>query len=757
MNSIQGLLSTSRSGRRLFLVGGAVIALTVVAAALAILDLRADAVEDFESDLQNLGVALAEETSRSILTVDLVLQEMQRRAQRADIETPEELRRIMGDEDVNRILSERLKSLPQTNAISIVGADGRIVNSSRGATAVGIIVTDRDFFRHFRDQDDPGMFIGAPAQARVTDEWNFHLARRISGPRGEFLGVVQASIEVEYLREFYRAITLREEGSVGVFRRDGLLLARYPQTDNMLGQKIPPGSPWHGLVAGKGGTYRSPGYFDGIPRVVSIHPLRDYPLVVGVTISEHAAFALWRHQAAFIGLGAVCVAIGFAALFGVLGTQFRRLEQSGASLVAKNKELESARSRLERRTAELAETARALRDSEGRFRDFALTSSDWFFEQDAALRFCTFSDVRSMPGIQFSPYYGKTRREIIEGGVSDEEWAAHEADLAARRPFRDFCYQLIGSDGKTHHISASGNPVFDETGAFKGYRGTGRDVTVQVEAAGALRQAKDQAEAAHQVAVVAREQAEEANRAKSEFLANMSHELRTPLNAIIGFSEIIRDQLFGPGDGRYANYASDINLSGRHLLDLINDVLDMSKIEAGRYEFEEERVDLGNAVGTCLTMVATKAREGQIRIESAVEPGAFTLLADARAVRQIVLNLLTNAVKFTPAGGQISIGTETGPDGAFVVFVADTGIGIDGEALPRIAQPFRQADSSISKKYGGTGLGLAICRKLMFLHGGTIDIESAKDRGTTVRMRFPAARVLSRRDIIPQAAARAAS
>jgi signal transduction histidine kinase len=237
------------------------------------------------------------------------------------------------------------------------------------------------------------------------------------------------------------------------------------------------------------------------------------------------------------------------------------------------------------------------------------------------------------------------------------------------------------------------------------------------------------------------ERAESASRAKSEFLANMSHELRTPLNAVIGFSELIQDQPLGKIDANYVEYATEINSAGHHLLDLINDVLDLAKIEAGRYELANEMVELGMVVRSCIAMVKLRATEGGVRIDNATAGARIALRGDARALKQIVLNLLSNAVKFTPAGGVVSLCIEQTQEGIALV-VADTGIGIDGAAMQLLCQPFQQADASISRKFGGSGLGLAISRKLLNLHGATLTIESALGQGTTVRANFPPERII---------------
>jgi Amt family ammonium transporter len=240
----------------------------------------------------------------------------------------------------------------------------------------------------------------------------------------------------------------------------------------------------------------------------------------------------------------------------------------------------------------------------------------------------------------------------------------------------------------------------------------------------------------------AKQAAEEASNAKSAFLANMSHELRTPLNAVIGFSEILTNELFGQlGDARYKDYASDILASGRHLLSLVNDLLDHTRIEAGRVELSEAELDVQEQAEAALRLMRERATAAGLHLQGSFPEVLPYLIADERAFRQILLNLLGNAVKFTPAGGHVSLAAVLEGDGRLAITVRDTGIGMKRAEVPRALEPFVQLHHHMNKAYGGTGLGLPLVQALMRLHGGSITIDSNEGVGTTVTIRFPRQRV----------------
>ena len=238
-----------------------------------------------------------------------------------------------------------------------------------------------------------------------------------------------------------------------------------------------------------------------------------------------------------------------------------------------------------------------------------------------------------------------------------------------------------------------------------------------------------------------------ASKAKSQFLATMSHELRTPLNAVIGFSEIMQSEVFGPlGHERYREYAGDIRNSGAHLLSLINDILDLSRLDAAQSTLEEDDLDLAQIICEDVRMVRGQAEANRVEIHEHIEAGLPHVKGDRRRIRQVLINLLSNAIKFTPAKGHIAVSAMRQGD-EIAVAIADTGIGIAPEDIPKAFERFGQVDGRLSRRYEGMGLGLSLAKQLMELHGGRLELDSTPGKGTIVTFTFPAQRIVEIRRV----------
>jgi PAS domain S-box-containing protein len=378
---------------------------------------------------------------------------------------------------------------------------------------------------------------------------------------------------------------------------------------------------------------------------------------------------------------------------------------------------------------EIKKREKALAEQEARLRAIIEAINDAVFVKDLFGRYtmCNMAGTRIV-GRSLEEILGKTDAELFRPDIARKIMISdHEVMHTGRScvvPHEE------PVDGGIRYTTTSKTVYRDPSGAALGIVGVTSDITHLKRAEADLRQAKEQAELA--------------NRAKSAFLANMSHELRTPLNAIIGFAEIIQMEMLGPvGTARYLEYATDIGTSGHHLLNLINDLLDLSKIEAGKLELHESWVDIPATVETCLRFVKERALNHGVTLATELIGTLPPLWADERAMKQILLNLLTNAVKFTPDGGRVTVCATLDAERRLRLAVSDTGIGIAPKDMPRVLEAFGQIDSAMNRKHAGTGLGLPLTRSLIELHGGEFAIESEAGKGTTVSAHFPVQRTFA--------------
>ena len=361
----------------------------------------------------------------------------------------------------------------------------------------------------------------------------------------------------------------------------------------------------------------------------------------------------------------------------------------------------------------------ALRESEQTARALIDAATDYALLLDRDLKILAINNTLAGAwDVTPADAVGRSVAEVSPPAARDRRQWLSEKVLRSGRP------EHIETRMGEQWISSSYHPVLDASNRVSRLAIFSRDITEQKEAQAKLRDAN--------------ETAEFASRSKSEFLANMSHELRTPLNAVIGFSEIMKEEIFGPlGSDNYRTYSRDIHESGKHLLRVINDILDLSKIEAGKLTPNFERIDLRDAVDSSVRIVKGRAEERAIRIVTRIAQDQPRIEADERMLKQILMNLLSNAVKFTSSGGKIRVSVRPGKNGRVDITVADNGIGIESHELPKVMAPFGQAESSLSRKFEGTGLGLPLTRSLVELHHGEFKLLSKPGRGTKVVVSLP--------------------
>jgi len=372
---------------------------------------------------------------------------------------------------------------------------------------------------------------------------------------------------------------------------------------------------------------------------------------------------------------------------------------------------------------------RKLASSENRFRDYAEVASDWYWAVDGERKINFVSELYfTLTGASPENVLGQDATEFLRTYAADAESWEHLIPFMAQQTVRGMRLRYPKADGTVVYLSVSAKPCFDMAGQFVGYRGVGSDITAAVEAAQNLRAEKERAEIA--------------NRAKSEFLANMSHELRTPLNAIIGFSEIIMNRVFGNNPPeKYDAYAVDINNSGKHLLSMINEILELSRVEAGHDELRESEVALDVLIGSSRNLFGARFQLANLSFSVDLPEPTPILRIDAGKLKQCLSNLLSNALKFTGAGGTVTVTARFEPNGSLAIAVVDTGIGIAAHDIPMIMAPFGQVETAFQRSHTGTGLGLTITKALIEQHGGTLSIESKPGAGTTVTLTIPSSRI----------------
>ena len=566
--------------------------------------------------------------------------------------------------------------------IEVIATDGSVIATSDARIRAGARNFDSDMMA------STDVLIGLPRNVGGTTLIPFK--RALYTPDGLALGSVVVEVDSAFFVGFYSHLGLPPGASLLMFRSDGPLLARSAPELGEIGRSYPDHPVWAPLARSKEGqlTATEP---DGIRRIVSYRHSEAIPIVISVGISADRVFAeAWRRWALTGLIGAVLS----LALLVATRLMLRQLAQ---------------RTRTEQALAISAAAVASVRSG------VVIVTPDG----------------DSLRIVQCNPAFERLSgcgRNDIEG----RDWAELTGLRLSMPPSADTEIASLRTHcGGEFWAEISAAPILGEDGRPVHYVLVVTDITERKRDEEELVRTRDRAEAA--------------NRAKSEFLANMSHELRTPLNAIIGFADVIANQLVGPiGTPRYAEYARDIRVSGAHLLQIISDILDLAKIEASQAELEESDIDLAQVLNVCATLVANRAAQTSVSVEVADASSLPRVRADELRLKQIVLNLLSNAVKFSYSGSTVHVTARIAADGCAEIEIADSGAGMTPEELALAVQPFRQVSSSVAKRSEGTGLGLPLAIRLAELHGGTITIDSARDRGTTATVRLPAWRTLRR-------------
>jgi diguanylate cyclase (GGDEF)-like protein len=321
-----------RFSRIVQLIGLCLIILTVVVAVAVVDDMRRRTEDGYQREITDLGTALSDQTLRYMQAIDPLLREIQERGAELGVRSPDQFKSRLGTEEMHMFLQARLRNMVQLHSLLIISATGRIINSGRVDPIADIDLSDREYFRHFVEHDDRGLFVSAPIISRVDGTSTVLVVRRINAPDGTFLGLISGALDVSYLEQFYQSISASPGRAVTLLRRDGLVLIRYPDTTHNVGDWMAKTSPWYKRVAEGGGTYQSPGFLGPGPAHVSVNPVRAYPLVIDVSVQGYIELAAWRHQAWLLTLAGLAGVAGFALLFSFIAVQFRRQERQAAAL-----------------------------------------------------------------------------------------------------------------------------------------------------------------------------------------------------------------------------------------------------------------------------------------------------------------------------------------------------------------------------------------------------------------------------------------
>jgi len=659
---------------------------------------RRDNIEQVNVTNERLVHVLEAHLQRTIEMVNLVLDQTEHYALNEAIGLPPL------DSEGSQLLDKAVKNSPHIAGLAIVGADG-IANQGIEVFADGVSKTmskrfdarDRQYFSVFKEAPKRAVFIGKPIKTKTSDRWVVPISRSVLGGDDEFKGVNIAIVRLETFSDIFESVRPKDS-FLTVYLDDGSVFVRSPYIPadplidaGKLGPQILASAP-RPL-----GTINDAMINGGRSGVISYRFASNWPFIIVLETPMETILEKWRlgaQREVFIGFLATLV---FGSLSFILIGQLSRREQAESELRKRSSAIEQSPNMI--LISNLEGTIEYVNPKFTELTGYSLEESVGM--KPSALR----------SGDTPAEVYAELWETILSG----EEWRGN--------------LKIRHKNGEVFWAATAITPVRDENDRVTHFVSMHEDITERKRAESHIRLAKEQAEVA--------------NRAKSDLMANMSHELRTPLNAIIGFSETMKHETFGPvGSDKNREYLEDIHHSGQHLLELINDILDVSAIEAGALELHEENVSLIEVVEVSGRLIKPRAEAGRVSVTSSIDLKTPMIYADARRVKQVFLNLLSNSVKFTPEGGEVTVSAWLNDNGSLAVAVADNGMGMDEEEITKALSTFGQVDSGLDRKHEGTGLGLPLTKGLMELHGGTLKIKSDKGDGSLITVTFPKERVI---------------
>jgi len=656
--------------------------------------------DDATGGLQSIARSAEVGTNRSIFEIDAMLLGVERMLETMLPDVP------LTDVRVKKLLNQINDQTLSVRDILLVDTEGRLINTAGSTVTPQRDLAEQPWFTTHQKGGLPSLFLGRPQRSRATGGWSIMVSRPLM-QRGAVTGVVAAEVPVSVFTDFYSSVVANSTVHVSLLLDDGTLMASEPHHEELIGRPLDDMAPVLAVAAQHRAGVMAGSLGDGGDvNLISFEHIPARPLILIASRGRDDILGQWRSECIGSLVAFVLFAVTAGSLTWMMVRAFDRQQRAALELRAGEERLKR-QSDLLQSTLENMGEGLSVFDRKGRL--MAWNSR--------------FLEMLDLPGSLPSDttLHDILRLQSERGDFGPVDTAAEVQDRFDAF-FRNVPYvrERLTRAGHTLQIRRRSMPGGAVVSLYS-------DITERKAAEIKMSQAWAQAELA--------------NRAKGDFLANMSHELRTPLNAIIGFSEILSGEHLGPlKNARYLEYSSDIHSSGLHLLSIINDVLDMSKIEAGKLDIHEEEIDVRQLLTGSLRMVRERARKREIELVCRAEDPYLAIFGDERAMKQCLLNLLSNAVKFCKVGGCVTVEARVDAQNRIVITITDDGIGMTEHEQERALQPFGQAHSSTTRTYGGTGLGLPITQGLVEAHGGTLSIVSNPGVGTTVSITLPAER-----------------